>query len=174
MNIKKHPFLSSSLLIVTCLAIGLTSCVRSIPEVPLTQLQTREIQTREFDTNDTKLVMKSMMHVLQDDGYVIKNAVLDLGLLSAEKNADIEKKGEAFAARLLEGVNARWKKQEILEASANVSEFGNRTRVRINFQRKTMDNFGCPNDVQTILDEYVYQQFFNKVRNSLFIQQENI
>jgi len=154
--------------------LSFTACTRTIPEVPLTQLQTREIQTREFDTHDTKLVMKAMMHVLQDDGYVIKNAVLDVGLLSAEKNIDIQKNSEVFLAQLAQGAAARWTKQEVDEVSANVSEFGDKTRVRINFQRKTMDNFGCPGSVKTVLDPQIYQAFFNKVDKSLFIQQESI
>lgn len=171
---KKYNFLAAPVYIATCTLFLFTACTRPVQDPPMTQLQKREIQTREFDTNDTKFVMKSMMHVLQDDGFVIKNAVLDLGLLSAEKEINIEHKGEAFAAQLLMGAQARWKKQEILEASANISEFGDKTRVRINFQRKIMDNFGCPKDVQSVLDDVIYQDFFSKVNKSIFIQQENI
>ena len=65
-------------------------------EGPVTQLQVREYQSREFDTDDTKLVMKSMMNVLQDEGFIIKNAVADLGLLSAEKSYDVENTGKAI------------------------------------------------------------------------------
>lgn len=141
---------------------------------PYTQLQVREIQSREFDTPDKKLVMKSMMNVLQDEGFILKNAVPDLGLLSAEKNIDIENKNTAFLLCLLDGKNARWDKQTLLEASANVSEYGNKTRVRMNFQTKTVDNFGAPKDVQTIKDPNYYRDFFDKVSKSIFIQEQNI
>ena len=36
-----------------------------------------------------KLVMKAMLNVLQDDGYVVKNAVVDLGLITATKEIDV-------------------------------------------------------------------------------------
>lgn len=152
----------------------LTGCgLNRCSETPLTQLQIREVQSREFDTKDTKLVMKAMMNVLQDDGYIIKNAVADLGLLSAEKNIDIENKTSAFFMTLLVQ-NARWNKHQILEASANVSEFGNKTRVRINFQIKTIDNFGCPQDVLSLEDSQYYQDFFEKVYKGIFIQEQAI
>ena len=76
--------------------IVLSACtVIRFPEqikTPQTQLQTREYQTREFDTNDVKLVMKAMLNVLQDDGFVVKNAVMDLGLLTATKEVQLSDK----------------------------------------------------------------------------------
>lgn len=143
-------------------------------ETATTQLQVREVQTREFDTCDTKLVMKSMMNVLQDEGFIIKNAVADLGLLSAEKSIDIEKAGEAVLLTVLIGPSARWSKQNVLEASGNVSEYGSKTRVRMNFQTKTMDNFGCPKVIKTIDDLKFYQDFFDKVSKGIFIQEQGI
>ncbi len=153
----------------------LTGCVHPhSDEGPIAQLQTREIQTRDFDTTNTKLVMKSMMNVLQDEGFIIKNAVVDLGLLSAEKNIDVENKGQAILAAMLGDSNARWNKQQIFEASANVSEFGSMTRIRINFQTKTLDNFGCPKDVKIVNDPLYYQKFFDKVSKGIFLQEQEI
>jgi PBP1b-binding outer membrane lipoprotein LpoB len=158
------------------LTIGLliSGCAPRVVEQPMTQLQVRDIQSREFNTCDTKLVMKSMMNVLQDEGFIIKNAVFELGLLNAEKNINVENKTKAFMAAMCNGVNARWEKQQILEASANISEYGDKTRVRMNFQAKTLDNFGCPQDVQTILDGQYYRDFFEKVSKGIFLQQASI
>ena len=36
-----------------------TGCSYQIPEKPITQLQVREIQSRDFDIKDAKLVMKT-------------------------------------------------------------------------------------------------------------------
>lgn len=155
-------------------SIMLTGCVPQKTEEPMTQLQVREIQSRDFETTDSKLVMKSMMNVLQDEGFIIKNAVLELGLLSAEKNVDVENKTQAVFSALLGDPNARWSKFQILEASANVSEFGSKTRVRMNFQIKTIDNFGCPKDVVTIRDSLYYQVFFDKVSKGVFLQEQEI
>lgn len=161
--------------VLTLGMIFLSGCVANKSEMTeITQLQVREIQTREYDICDTKLVMKSMMNVLQDDGYIIKNAVVDLGLLSAEKNIDVEKTGEAIMLTLLIGQVARWNKHMFLEASGNVSEYGSKTRVRMNFQTKTIDNFGCPQIIKTIHDVKFYQDFFDKVSKGIFIEQQGV
>lgn len=165
----RNYFYSFSLLIPLLLLSG---CIPRVEEPPVTQLQIREIQSREFDVSDTKIVMKSMMNVLQDEGFIIKNAVLDLGLLCAEKNIDIENKFQAFLAAMNNAESARWDKQQILEASANVSEYGCKTRVRMNFQIKTIDNYGCPKEVKTLMDPEYYRSFFEKVSKGIFLQQE--
>jgi hypothetical protein len=63
------------LLAAAALSAGCAASVRPAQ----TQLEVRAIQTRTFDTADTKLVMKAMFNVLQDDGYVVKNAVSSWG-----------------------------------------------------------------------------------------------
>lgn len=162
-------------LVFFALVISLTGCMmHTNDEPPATQLQVREIQTRDFDTDNSKLVMKSMMNVLQDEGFIIKNAVVDLGLLSAEKNIDVENKSEMFMQIFLGGEHARWSKHQVLEASANVSEFGSKTRVRVNFQTKTIDNYGCPKNVETIKNPVYYQNFFEKVSKGLFLEEQAI
>jgi ribosomal protein S8 len=143
-----------------------------IPEK--TQLQIREFQTRTYETNDTKMVMKAMLNVLQDEGFIVKNAVVDLGLLSAEKQVDVESKSEAFWAAFFLGAQATWKKAYIIECSANVSEFGTQTRVRVNFQSKILDNKGGIREIKQIEDEKYYQEFFSKVDKGIFIQKEKL
>lgn len=153
---------------------GLSGCTHYVPEKPMTQLQIREMQSREFDTKDLKLVTKSVMNVLQDEGFIIKNAVSDLGLINAERYNDIENPNEVYRAQFFAGPQARWNKQLITEASANITEHGSRTRVRLNVQIKKIDNYGCPADVKTVLNPEFYQIFFEKVGKGIFIQQENI
>lgn len=160
------------------------------PKPPQTQLQTREYQTREFDTNDVKLVMKAMLNVLQDDGFVVKNAVPDLGLLTATKEIQLSGSGSAGSqsdqfwsdvfASLISGSNersnnrdsrpVRYNKFKIVEVSVNVSEIGRRTKVRANFQAKVLDNEGNPVDVYVIQDQKFYQDFFAKVDKGIFLQ----
>jgi ribosomal protein S8 len=139
-----------------------------------TQLQIREFQTRTYETNDTKMIMKAMLNVLQDEGFIVKNAVMDLGLLSAEKTIDIESKGEAFLSVLFLGAQATWKKASLIECTANVSEYGNQSRVRVNFQVKVLDNKGGIIEVKQIEEEKYYQDFFSKVDKGIFIQKEKL
>jgi len=43
-------------------------------------LQVREYQTRTYDTSDTKMVVKAVLNVLQDEGFIIQVVNADLGL----------------------------------------------------------------------------------------------
>jgi hypothetical protein len=149
-------------------------CV-SGPAAPLkTQLEIREFQTRDYDTSDMKMVMKSLLNVLQDDGYIVKVANVDLGLLSATKEINVENKGEAVIMTLLAGHNARWKKNSVIECSGNVTQMGIVCKVRMNFQVKTMDNKGGVVDVKTIDDPIFYQTFFAKVDKGIFIGKQRL
>ena len=76
-------FNRSHIVVALTMALVLTTSCTIINQAqqkptPKTQLQTREFQTREYDTNDTKLVMKAVLNTLQDEGFVVKNAVVDL------------------------------------------------------------------------------------------------
>ena len=163
------------ILFLLILALFISGCATTGSIVPQkTQLQIREFQTRAYDTTDTKMVMKAMLNVLQDDGFIVKNANLELGLLTARKEIDVENSGEVFVAWFFAGQNARWKKNSIIEVSANISKFGAQTRVRVNFQRKVLDNRGAVLKVKQINNEGYYQKFFSKVDKGIFIQKENL
>lgn len=178
-------------------AVGCTIVSRPPETRPQpTQLQTREFQTREYDTNDVKLVLKAVLNVLQDDGFVVKNAVPDLGLLTATKDVNLSGNQQADARRnddywvsiLLNALasdgnrnrQARTnREQEIrtaafksIEVSVNVSELGRRCKVRANFQAKTLDAKGDPMSVQAVDDPKFYQDFFAKVDKGIFLQKQ--
>jgi hypothetical protein len=152
----------------------LVACATTTTTPPTTQLQVREFQTRSYETNDAIMVMKAALNVLQDDGFIVKNAEAELGLITAQKEVDIENKGEAFIALLFAGQNARWSKNDIIECSCNVSAFGNETRVRVNFQLKRMNNKGEVVVVKQVDDATYYQNFFSKMDKGVFIQKEKL
>lgn len=155
--------------------IFLVGCTHNRSSEPsMTQLQIREFQTRVYDTKDTKMVMKAMINVLQDDEYIVKSADLNLGLLSATKEVDVENLRKAFFAKLLAGEHADWEKNVITEASANISEFGEQTKVRINFREKIMSSKGAVQKVEAITNPDAYQEFFSKVDKGIFVQKEGI
>lgn len=162
------------ILLILIISIFVVGCATTGVTPQMTQLQIREFQTRTYETNDVKMIMKAMLNVLQDDGYIVKNAVMDLGLLSAEKTVDIENQGEAFLAVFFLGAAATWKKASVIECTANVSEHGSQSRVRVNFQLKVLDNKGGIREVKQIEDKKYYQDFFSKVDKGIFIQKEKL
>jgi hypothetical protein len=120
------------------------------------------------------MILKAIVNVLQDEGFIIKEANTELGILSATKEVDVESTGEAFVATLFLGSNAKWNKNSVYEATANVSEFGAESRVRVIFQVKTYDNRGGVSDVKHIEDANYYQSFFAKVDKGVFIEKEKL
>jgi hypothetical protein len=162
------------ILALTCTLVYGCASATGVTEVPKTQLEIREYQTREYDTKDVKMVMKSLLNVLQDDGFIVKNASVDLGLISATKEINVENKTEAIILGLLGGQNASWKKNSIIECSGNVSEHGNVTRVRINFQAKTLDNRGNVINVGQITEPIYYHDFFTKVDKGIFLGKQKV
>lgn len=160
---------------IAVVALGLAGCTMpGQQDVQQTQLQEREYQTRLFDTTDQKAVMKALLGALQDDGFVISQANTDLGLLSAQKEVEVKNEGEAFMATLLAGSEATYQNNAIQEATANVTAFGQQTRVRLNVVQKVMDNKGGVMDVRPIADQKFYQDFFETVSKSLFILNQKL
>src|SRR5215467_4584613 len=159
-------------------------------KTPKTQLEVREFQTRTFDIADGKLVMKAMLNVLQDDGYVVKNAVVELGLITASKDIDIApgrsgpNGGGVLGGTVIFGgrggivfgpqTSPTYRKTEVRDFTGNVSEFGAQTKVRVSFQSKVLDNRGETVSVEPIDDPVFYQDFFSRMDKSLFLQKEHL
>ena len=180
------------LLFLLAAAVWVGGCTAGV-QPPKTQLEVREFQTRTFDTADSKLVMKAMLNVLQDDSYVVKNAVVDLGLITATKEIDVAP-GQSGPNGVLGGIGGAvvigggpggvifggprsaptYRKTETRDFTGNVSEFGSQTKVRVSFQRKVLDNRGDVVEVQPIDDPVFYQDFFSRMDKSLYLQQENL
>ena len=178
--------------VLLALAAVAAGCVPP-PAPPRTQLEVRQFQTRTFDTADTTLVMKAMFNVLQDDGYVVKNAVMELGLITAAKEVDLARgRSGAGGGGIFGGLGGiiiggtgpggvvvgtgsddpTFPKTEVRDFTGNVSAFGKQTKVRVSFQRKVLDNRGDVVEVQPIEDLEFYQSFFSRMDKSLFLQQE--
>ncbi len=186
-------------ILLLMLLLTVTSCTivnqQERQRSPQTQLQVRAYQTREFDTNDVKLVMKAVLNTLQDEGFVVRNAVVDLGLITATKELQLtgEKTStggsndywnEIFSKLFKTSSRSsstsnrynenRFNKFKVIEASVNVSEIGTRCKVRANFLAKVLDNTGDPSEVYTVDDQKFYQDFFAKVDKGVFIQKQGL
>lgn len=142
---------------------------------PQSQLQKRQYQTRQYDTIKKPALMKAMLNVLQDEGFIVNNANPILGFISGakefstnDKTIDFEKEFGTKKSFFNGGTVA------VVEATANVSEYGKEVRVRINFKRKLLNAYGNAQKIDEITDETYYQNFFSKVDKAIFIQNQNI
>ena len=156
---------------------GVVDSIGSIFEekhMPKSQLEIRQMQTREYETDDTFMVMKAMLNVLQDDDFIIKQANTDLGFFNATKEVDHEDSFAKIWGLFWWGPVAQYTECAIIDCTANVSQFGEKTRVRTNFQIKYMNNKGGVEKVHTLDDLKFYQEFFSKVDKGIFIEKEKI
>lgn len=158
------------------LAFLVTACAtQSVQQPPMTQLQVREFQTRSFETDKTDDVLSAVVDAFQDQGFMVKNVVPQVGLVSAIREVDVEDSGNAVLRTFLMGQNATWEKNAVIEATANVkTHHGNHTKVRLTFQEKILNNRGGIDKVHTIEDPKFYQNFFDKIGKSIFIERQKV
>lgn len=73
-----------SLFLILGLSFG---CATTPPDVvgSGSQLEIRQIQTREYDTLDKQMTMRSVIATLQDLGFLIDKADIDLGTVTATR-----------------------------------------------------------------------------------------
>ena len=150
----------------------LAGCQR--PNVAMSQLQIRQVQTRTYDIQDPKRALKAVLNVLQDDGFIPRQANLELGFIHASKEVEVSRDGEAFWAKFWSGRDARWRKNSVVECAANVTEIKGGMRLRVNFQVKVMNNKGEVMQVEAVHDPLFYQQFFQRVGKGIFYEKEGV
>lgn len=167
------------LLLILCLALPANARKKDAEKIitPMTQLEKRQFQTRTYDSNDKPLVMKAMLNVLQDEGFIVYNANPLLGFIygvkdfdTSDPNIDISKEFGLSKSRL----NWNGVKVATVETTANITEYGKSMRVRVNFKRKLLNIYGNAQFIDDINDEQYYQDFFSKVDKAIFLQKQKI
>ncbi len=140
---------------------------------PQSQLQKRQYQTRQYTGNKT-VIMKAMLNVLQDQGFIVNNANPLLGFISGAKefstnDKTIDKMKEFGTTKGMMGATVA-----VVEVTANVSEFGDDIKVRVNFKRKLLNVYGNAQKIEEITTPDYYQNFFAHVDKAIFIQKQKI
>lgn len=147
------------------------------PAPQKTQLEKRQIQTRSYDSNDKAMVMKAMLNVLQDEGFIVDNANPLLGFISGSKEFDINDKSIDIQKEFgTSKCSLNWSgvRVAVIEATANVTEYGKEIKVRITFKRKLLNVYGNAQAIDEIDDENYYQDFFAKIDKAIFLQKQKI
>ena len=100
-------------------ALAVSGCVhnstQSALEVGSDQVQLRQIQSRAFDTTDKTKTLRTVISTLQDLGFVIDKADLELGSITATKL-------DGYALRMSVTVRPRNAKQLLVRANAQFQE----------------------------------------------------
>lgn len=99
------------------LVLAIMGCVSAQPDVTGSgsQVAIRQIQTREYDTLDKQMTMRSTISTLQDLGFVIDNADLDLGAVTATRHRN-------YTMRMTVTVREKDGKRIAVRANARIGE----------------------------------------------------
>ncbi len=153
-------------------------------------LHRRQIETRRFEAKSEDLILKSAVFVLQDLGFNVKESDYTLGYMYAAKdreaeNADINRTIDTtltileIAAAVAGGENSIGGRvydvsQQIfvvLVTSKSMVQKG--FNIRAKFARIICNNEGqCR--YEQIQDDNIYQEFFDKLAQSLFLTANDI
>lgn len=163
--------------------VVMSGCETKIPKDALAlspdTLEERAIQSRYYETNDEAKILAACAGVLQDLGFTIDESETDLGFMVGSKDRDAMDTEQVVGAVLMAvllGVSMPIDKNQKLRAAiiVNPSLEGDRMHVRVKFQRKVWDTQNRVSNVETIEDPELYQQFFERLSKSVFLEGHQI
>lgn len=141
-------------------------------------LSRRQLETRNFETGDEKLLLSSSAQVLQDLGFTLDETETDLGLITAYKDREAgsagQKAGMIFLAAFFGTTPVYDTKQKIyVTIVSRKSSINDGYNVRAEFARVIFDNMNGTR-LEKISDAGIYQDFFGKLSQSVFLTANNI
>jgi hypothetical protein len=127
------------------LGLATAGCASKAPDITGSdqQLETRQIQTREYDTLDKAMTLRSVVATLQDLGFTIDNADLAIGTVTA-KRVYQHNRYETYVMRMTVTVRERDSERISVRANARM-------------------------DDRAVDKAETYQDFFNALDKSMFL-----
>jgi len=166
-------------------------------------LANRQLQSRKYDIKSEKELLTASNNVLQDMGFNLDESNMQLGVIVASKNRDATDAGQVAGAILMAAlfrVQANYDKDQKIRASLVTKpaatnnpiqvdvttksgkqvkfnqqvDSGNGYVVRVTFQRLVWNQKGVLSKIEGINDPEIYQEFFDKLSKSIFLQAQNV
>lgn len=144
----------------------------------------RQMQQRRFDTQDDSAMLAAATAVIQDLGFSIDEATARSGLLVASKNRDAMESqqvaGQLVLAALIAAMGGvadpQWDQVQKIRVSimTQKSADGAAVVVRATFQRLIWNNKAQLSRVEALTDPVIYQGFFDKLSQAVFLEAHDI
>lgn len=173
----------TAIVILCCSAlIVLPACQETVPkealELSQESLQQRQSQTRRFETKDEKKLLTAGAQVLQDLGFNLEESETGLGVVVGSKDRDATEAGQVAAViflRVMIGTPVIYdEKQKIRVSLVTRSVNDTETAARVTFQRVVWNNQGKVSKTEPLDDPKLYQEFFDKLSQSVFLTAHEI
>jgi hypothetical protein len=143
-------------------------------------LSNKQLQSRVFETTDEKKILAASAALMQDLGFNLDESCTDLGLVTSSKNRTAVDGGQvagAIVVAILFGVSVPIDKEQKIRASLvtrPTGEKGDRVLVRLTLQRVIWNTQNVVSKAETVNEPTIYQEFFNKLAQSIFLEAHDI
>ena len=141
-------------------------------------LERRNVETRVFDTTNTKELLVASAQLLQDMDYTITESDTDIGVITATKNREAGSTAGKVVLSVLAALNGQQAvyedKQKFYVSIVNTKANERQIKTRVTFARIVYDNFGNVARIEKLDDPKLYTEFFDKLAQSVFLTANNI
>ncbi len=158
------------LAVLVVMAFGLSACQITPTVQQQTQaltlsnqsLASRQHQSRRFDTGDEAKILTACAGLLQDLGFIITESSSRAGLLVASKDRHTTDPGQKFLVPM--------GSQKIRISVVTTPLKAKAILVRVTFQRVFWNTQNRFTRVESVNDPLIYQEFFDKLSQSVFLE----
>jgi hypothetical protein len=158
-------------------------CQSTIPQDALQlapdSLARRQVQTRVYQTDDEAELLSASAALLQDLGFNLDESEVDLGVIVASKEREAEEAGQIAGSIILAvlfGVNKPWDDNQKIRAAVVTRKLGAGAgySVRLTLQRIVWNNQRQVSKIEPLDDPEIYQEFFDKLSKSVFLEAQEL
>ncbi len=183
-------------LLALFLVVGMAACVQTPTEMAMKigappkaaegkpTLNLRAMQTRRYDTLNERRLLLAATQTLQDLGYTITESSLESGVLVGSKQRDAEEGGQIAGQLILTLMFAAlgtvhtptWDTSQKIVVTLTTTPIENskQSDVRVSFDRRITNNHGYRWRTEVIIDQKIYQEFFDKFAQGAFLEDHKI
>ena len=140
--------------------------------LPKDYLAVRQVETRRYNTQNEKEVLSAVVQVLQDLGYTIVESETNLGVLTADANRVADNQGGQIALGILVALSGQQPmvdEEQLISVTVVTNKDVNGVSVRAGFARIIFNSQPSMTRLEKITDKDIYQKFFNKLNQSIFL-----
>jgi hypothetical protein len=173
---------STIALLVLTVSIG--ACQTAPParamQLPAASLDVRQLQTRRFADIEEAALLAASAGVLQDLGFNLDESETELGLIVASKrqsasDSDLEKFRQVL--NIFADIEIAVDRDQRIRASLVSWPVPNKSAeyfVRVTFQRVVWNTENEISKRQTLNEPVLYQEFFNRLSKSVFLEAQSL
>jgi len=142
-------------------------------------VELRALQSRRFESTNSVAVLNAATQTLQDLGFTIQESASSVGVLAASKKRDAEEAGQVAGAIAVTIVGALvgvavepvWDADQVINVTVVEAPVPNTSQVdlRVGFDRMVR-NTKNQHRAEIIAEPKIYQEFFEKFSQSLFLE----